>query len=78
MDVGAQQFLHLRHLQGSGHCRFLTFTDVGSKGRCNQRIADPQIIVQIGFVALADVQFPAQTGERGNGHFFQDVRQDIE
>ncbi|MNX61832.1 hypothetical protein D3C86_927690 [compost metagenome] len=76
--VAGQQVLHLRHVQGSAQRCSLAFTDFGLQCRCDHGIADAQIGFQIGFITLANIEFPAQTGKRRNGHFFLDLRQGSE
>ncbi|MNK97766.1 hypothetical protein D3C87_1181130 [compost metagenome] len=78
MDVTAQQFLHLRHVQGSGECGFLAVVNFRFQYCRGHGIADAKVVVQILFIALANVQFPAEAGKSRDGHLFQYLRQCIE
>ncbi|MNZ80920.1 hypothetical protein D3C78_995740 [compost metagenome] len=75
VGVVAQVFLHLCQVQCSGDCGFLAVADFSLQDRRDHRVADAQIVFQIGFIALANVQLPAHTGKYRHRHFFQDLRQ---
>ena len=78
VDITAQPFLHLRHMQCGDQRGFLAVMDFRLQQCRRHRVADAQVVLQILFIALADIQLPAQAGERRDGHFFRNLRQGLE